>query len=61
MQRWENVKDIFTVNHPEEFENKHILLVDDIITTGSTIEACAHALLTSSGIKISIVAIGEAI
>lgn len=61
MQRWENVKDIFTVNHPEEFENKHILLVDDIITTGSTIEACAHALLTSVSIKISIATIGEAI
>ena len=61
MQRWENVKDIFTVNHPEEFENKHILLVDDIITTGSTIEACAHALLLSNGIKISIATIGEAI
>jgi ComF family protein len=61
IQRWENVKDIFIVNNPEEFENKHILLVDDIITTGSTIEACAHALLTSSGIKISIATIGEAI
>lgn len=61
MQRWENVKDIFIVNHPEEFENKHILLVDDIITTGSTIEACAHALLASRGIKISIATIGEVI
>jgi ComF family protein len=61
IQRWENVKDIFTVNHPEEFENKHILLVDDIITTGSTIEACAQALLMANGIKISIASIGKTV
>ena len=58
-QRWENVKDIFDVCHPQLFANKHVLLVDDIITTGSTLEACAYALLKSSGIKISIATLGE--
>lgn len=58
-QRWENVKDIFDLLHPEAFANKHILLVDDVITTGSTLEACAHALTKSGGIKISIATLGE--
>lgn len=57
--RWENVKGIFEIQNPKEFQHKHILLVDDIITTGSTLEACAVALLKCSGIKISIATIGE--
>jgi ComF family protein len=60
-RRWENVKDIFDVKNPEEFENKHILLVDDVITTGSRLEGCGEALQKCSGLKISIVAIGEAL
>ncbi len=57
-QRWENVKGIFEVSNFEAFQNKHVLLVDDVITTGSTLEACANALLQCSGIKISIATIG---
>lgn len=41
--RWENVKDIFSVTDPNA-RNQHFLLVDDVITTGSTIEACALAI-----------------
>lgn len=58
-QRWENVKNIFDVVDPQLYAGKHVLLVDDIITTGSTLEACAHALLKSPGIKISIATLGE--
>ena len=58
-QRWENVKGIFDLLHPSLYAGKHILLVDDIITTGSTLEACAHALLKSPGIKISVATLGE--
>jgi len=58
-QRWENVKGIFEVTGLEVFQNKHVLLVDDVITTGSTLEACANALLECSDIKISIATIGE--
>ena len=60
-RRWENVKDIFDVKNPEEFENKHILLVDDVITTGSTLEGCGVALQKCNDIKISILAIGQAL
>ena len=60
-QRWENVKGIFGVNNPEKFKNKHIFLIDDIITTGSTLEACAITITEIEGIKISIATLGEAI
>ncbi len=58
-QRWENVKDIFKVDDPVLFAQKHLLLVDDVITTGSTLEACGTALQVCNGVKISIVTLGE--
>ncbi len=58
-QRWENVKDIFRVSNPLQFEGKHLLLVDDVITTGSTLEACGIALLACPAVKISIATLGE--
>ena len=60
-KRWDNVEGIFEVNDIKVFENKHVLLVDDIITTGSTIEACASAILKCEGVKISVATLGEAI
>lgn len=58
-QRWENVKNIFKVADPKSLEGKHLLLVDDVITTGSTIEACGMALMACNGVKISVAALGE--
>ena len=58
--RWKNVEDIFTLTNIESFQNKHILLVDDVITTGSTLESCAKEILKSEGVKISIFAVGTA-
>lgn len=58
-QRWENVKDIFKVADPRLFERKHLLLVDDVITTGSTLEACGMALQACKHVKISIATLGE--
>ncbi len=52
--RWENVEDIFDVINPELFENKTVLLIDDVITTGSTIEACANKLNKIPGLQLSV-------
>lgn len=53
-ERWENVEGIFTINTPESFEGKHVLIVDDVVTTGSTLEACANELKKIAGVKVSI-------
>ena len=60
LSRWENVKSIFAVYHTHTLENKHILLVDDVITTGATLEACAQMLSEIPGIRISIAALAIA-
>ena len=58
--RWKNVEDIFKIKEAEKLEGKHILLVDDVITTGSTFEACAQALLGIRNTKVSVAAIAYA-
>lgn len=59
--RWKNVEGTFFVKHPERLENKTIILVDDVITTGATLEACAQTLLSlNCGIKINIVTLAFA-
>lgn len=57
--RWENVADIFSVKNREILEGKHILLIDDVITTGSTLESCAKEILKCSDCKISIYALAS--
>ena len=57
-QRWKNVKDAFRVLDKQNIENRHILLVDDIITTGATLEACGSQLYRNGAAQISIVTIG---
>ena len=52
--RWENVSQIFNVLHPEKLEGKHILLVDDVVTTGATLESAAQILLDIPDTKVSI-------
>ena len=59
-ERSENVEDIFRVENTDTLKNKHILLVDDVITTGSTMNACAEAMKAISGIRISILGIAVA-
>jgi ComF family protein len=59
-ERWENVSNIFSVLYPEKLNNKHILLIDDVVTTGATLESCARALQKSCDLKISIATIGFA-
>lgn len=57
LERWENVKNKFSITDTSNLENKHILLVDDVITTGSTLEACAHVLIDEVRAKISFASI----
>lgn len=56
MLRFE-AEEVFTVQNLEQINNKHILLVDDIITTGATLEKCALQLLKAENVKISIATI----
>lgn len=58
-ERWMNVSSIFELKNPAKFIGKHILLVDDVITTGSTIEGCLSVLSQVDGIKMSVVAIAS--
>jgi len=54
IQRWENVEKSFSVIEPEILRGKHILLVDDVITTGATIEACGREILKIHGLQLSV-------
>lgn len=59
--RWENVREIFKVTDVCRQAGKHVLLVDDVITTGSTLEAAGHILLCVPGIRISVASIACAV
>jgi ComF family protein len=59
-QRWENVFGIFQLTNPNTLTGKHILLVDDVITTGATIEAAAQVLFTLPAVKVSIACLAYA-
>lgn len=52
--RWKNVQELFHVQNNFTLENKHILLIDDVITTGATLEACYDALNKTKNLKISV-------
>lgn len=55
LARWNSTDEIFSIQNLDKIQDKHILLVDDLITTGATIEACANQLLKGNNIKISVV------
>jgi ComF family protein len=57
LERAENVENAFVVKNPAAFKDKHVLLVDDVLTTGATLEACAQVLLEQTNCKVSIATI----
>jgi len=60
-ERWKNVEGTFSVKDPLSIMGKHILLIDDVITTGSTIECCVTELLKTEGVRVSVAALAVAL
>ena len=54
IERWRNMEGKFFLTNPEKIAGKHLLLVDDVVTTGATLEACGAELLKAGKIKLSI-------
>ena len=59
-ERWENVKSSFKVAKENELTGKHLLLVDDVVTTGATLEACGNVILETGNVKLSIATLAYA-
>lgn len=59
-ERWSNVRSAFSLGEAEALTNTHVLLVDDVVTTGATLESCAHALLGQPGVRVSVLAAAHA-
>jgi ComF family protein len=59
--RWKNVEEIFVVANESEISGKRVLLVDDVVTTGATLESCGHVLLSKGAKGVSIACIAMAL
>ena len=54
IERWKNMQGRFLLKAPSSIENKRVLLIDDVITTGATLESCAQEILKSTKVQLSI-------
>ena len=54
-ERIKNMEDAFVIKHPGDLNGKHVMIVDDVLTTGATLEACAIALSGAADLKVSLV------
>lgn len=60
LNRWQNVTEVFEIKSPDMIQGKKILLVDDVVTTGATLEACGNFLLEAGCASLSIACLAEA-
>lgn len=60
LERFDNVGEVFHLPRPDALSGKHLLLVDDVITTGATLEACGQVLLRAEGVQLSMATIAFA-
>ena len=58
--RWENVRNLFACIFPDSLEGKHLLLVDDVLTTGAAVVSCADAFRGIPGLRISVLTLALA-
>lgn len=61
LERWSNVDGIFEVKDPGKISGKHIILVDDVVTTGATLDACATSLLSHDKVRVSVATLAVAL
>ena len=61
IQRWKNMESTFEICDPLKISGKHVLLVDDVVTTGASLEACAQVLLTCPEVRVSIVCLAHTV
>ena len=54
VERWQNMEGRFEISNAAQIEGKHLLLVDDVVTTGATLESCGRALLQAQATQLSI-------
>jgi ComF family protein len=60
VERWQNMEGRFRLDQPALVEHKHVLLIDDVITTGATLEACGIELLKADGVELSVASLAYA-
>ena len=54
IERWTNMEGKFVLKNPDAIRDKHVLLVDDVVTTGATLEACGTELLKAENVRLSV-------
>lgn len=54
VERWQNMEGRFLISNSDALQHKHLLLVDDVVTTGATLEACGRKLLEVDGVRLSV-------
>jgi predicted amidophosphoribosyltransferase len=53
-ERIKNVRRAFAVSHPERVKNRRVLLVDDVMTTGATVDECARVLIAAGAVSVDV-------